>query len=507
LEKEAKTGNLCLLKDLENDEAALTGIHSQKLSQSERLARKQEEEMEAKKRAMEMAQRKITQERLMEDLYRSGMSPAEVEKVMSEEERRISLEKEMVREASRSLKRDQRLEELHDLKKEKRMRERDAARERLLSEERENAARALLVQKMNQVEAVLLTGSETGEGSSGRSEGWSRLGASRYVEAVRRLYEEEALAISEARQLEDERGRAAAKYRATVTKEGISLVSSTIQDQFQDNAGLSMASKWSKTIVPSEKQVKHKHQHVLKKAKAEAEAELADMAAKMSKMEEELSSVTAVGDRLRKVSQLYEEATGSEGTRRYVLLAECSRMLHEAFDCEPHNADVQYNLALCYAKGEGVLPNLQKAVELYRMASNQGHALAQLNLGVSCMLGEGTERDTFAAVELYQASAFQGNLDAESNLALCYFHGDGVTQNQYRAVALFESAASKGDVKAFYNLGVCAEAGLGMPENRALAVQFYGTAAIKGHPVARERLDCLTTVTSDRTMTMSSSLT
>jgi TPR repeat protein len=48
---------------------------------------------------------------------------------------------------------------------------------------------------------------------------------------------------------------------------------------------------------------------------------------------------------------------------------------------ETGHAAAQYNLALKYENGEGVLQDYKEAASLYRMAAEQGYATAQLNLG------------------------------------------------------------------------------------------------------------------------------
>jgi len=40
----------------------------------------------------------------------------------------------------------------------------------------------------------------------------------------------------------------------------------------------------------------------------------------------------------------------------------------------------QFNLGLCYEKGEGVEKNISKAIELYTLAAKQGNEMAIKNL-------------------------------------------------------------------------------------------------------------------------------
>ena len=57
------------------------------------------------------------------------------------------------------------------------------------------------------------------------------------------------------------------------------------------------------------------------------------------------------------------------------------------------NAQAQYNVALCYEKGEEIEKNLALAIQWYTKAAEQGHAPAQYNLGDCYYYGEGVEQD------------------------------------------------------------------------------------------------------------------
>ena len=59
---------------------------------------------------------------------------------------------------------------------------------------------------------------------------------------------------------------------------------------------------------------------------------------------------------------------------------------------------------------------MQKAVELYTKAAEQGHAVAQFNLGKCYYDGEGVEQDMQKAVEWYTKAAEQGDEDAQEAL-------------------------------------------------------------------------------------------
>ena len=118
-------------------------------------------------------------------------------------------------------------------------------------------------------------------------------------------------------------------------------------------------------------------------------------------------------------------------------------------------ADAQYNLALCYAKGEGVAKDLSEAVKLYIKAAQQGYAKAQNNLGWCYAKGEGIAKDKYEAVKWFRKSAEQGHAEAQYNLGTCYEYGEGVAEDNVEAVKWYRKAANNGHPKAGLYIGRC----------------------------------------------------
>jgi len=79
---------------------------------------------------------------------------------------------------------------------------------------------------------------------------------------------------------------------------------------------------------------------------------------------------------------------------------------------EQGHASAQFNLALCYVDGTGVVKDLAKAVKYYQMSAEQGDAGAQYNLAIHYEEGTGVDRDLAKALEYYKAAAAQGHLKA-----------------------------------------------------------------------------------------------
>ena len=75
----------------------------------------------------------------------------------------------------------------------------------------------------------------------------------------------------------------------------------------------------------------------------------------------------------------------------------------------------------CYSKGVDVKQNDEKAVDWWRKAAEQGHAISQSLLGYAYNKGKGVTKDSLKAVYWYSKSAEQGNTVAQMELSLTPF--------------------------------------------------------------------------------------
>ena len=96
---------------------------------------------------------------------------------------------------------------------------------------------------------------------------------------------------------------------------------------------------------------------------------------------------------------------------------------------EQGHARSQYNLAVRYARGEGVIQDYKEAVKWFRLAAEQGHATAQYHLGASYVIGEGVLQDYEEAVKWYRLAANQGHARSQYNFGVSYDNGLGVLQD------------------------------------------------------------------------------
>ena len=155
-------------------------------------------------------------------------------------------------------------------------------------------------------------------------------------------------------------------------------------------------------------------------------------------------------------------------------------------------AMAQYNLGICYYNGQGVPEDDGMAAKYYRLAADQGYAKAQYNLGACYYWGQGVPQDYAQAVKYYRLAVDQGFANAQYNLGVCYYFGQGVpqdyAQDYAQAVKYYRLAADQGHVKAQFNLALCYEKGQGVAKNLNEAIRLYRHAAEAGNDKAKKAL-------------------
>ena len=76
---------------------------------------------------------------------------------------------------------------------------------------------------------------------------------------------------------------------------------------------------------------------------------------------------------------------------------------------EQNNAVAQYNLGICYIKGDGVPTDEIEAVKWIRKAAEQNNAMAQNILGLCYAIGSGIAKEYVEAYKWMLLSGMQGN--------------------------------------------------------------------------------------------------
>ena len=98
-----------------------------------------------------------------------------------------------------------------------------------------------------------------------------------------------------------------------------------------------------------------------------------------------------------------------------------------------------------HATGRGVLKDYAEAVRWFRLAAEQGGAIAQYNLGRMYFMGRGILKDVDEAVRWFRLAAEQGHAEAQGSLSLMYFTGQGVRENHGRAHMWSNIASANGN--------------------------------------------------------------
>jgi TPR repeat protein len=148
-----------------------------------------------------------------------------------------------------------------------------------------------------------------------------------------------------------------------------------------------------------------------------------------------------------------------------------------AQDGDP-NAELQ--LAIIYAKGEGVAQDYTAAATWFRAAGNNGIPRAQFDLGVMYERGRGVPIDLTQAADWYQKAAQGGFPLAQYNLAVCYTKGQGIRKDLTEAALWYHRAAAQGVVQAMVNLAVMYDKGDGVAASPADAYAWYQAAGKRG---------------------------
>ena len=143
-------------------------------------------------------------------------------------------------------------------------------------------------------------------------------------------------------------------------------------------------------------------------------------------------------------------------------------------------ADAQYEVALMYANGIGVPPNIEQAVYWLQQAATRGLSSAQYLLGTRYESGIGVSANLNSAVLWLVRAAEQGHSKAMYRLARLYAqaHPDD-------AQSLYQQAAVGGLAEAQFALARSYQRGVGGDVDLVWAVHWYRSAADQGMAAAQ----------------------
>jgi TPR repeat protein len=142
----------------------------------------------------------------------------------------------------------------------------------------------------------------------------------------------------------------------------------------------------------------------------------------------------------------------------------------------------QLRIGLAFEKGQlGLERNHAKAMEYYKMASDQGDPEGMFNYAEILESGKGVPMDVNRAVMLYRMSAQKGHTPAIAWYGTLMMHGRHVPQQIEQGKALIKLAIDRGLVAAHRDLAQAAEEGIGMEVDMFEAFRHYRIAAEGGN--------------------------
>ncbi len=147
----------------------------------------------------------------------------------------------------------------------------------------------------------------------------------------------------------------------------------------------------------------------------------------------------------------------------------------------------QYNIAVLYARGDGIAQDLSAALAWFREAAAGGNAAAQFNLAVMYERGLAVGEDMAEAIAWYRRGAEQNYLPAQYNLAMAYAEGRGLPQDAVAAAGWYRQAATRGLIPAMVNFAILYEKGEGVERSLPEAYAWYRAAARVGDGDAERR--------------------
>ncbi len=172
------------------------------------------------------------------------------------------------------------------------------------------------------------------------------------------------------------------------------------------------------------------------------------------------------------------------------------RLAYFQHGAQAGDPEAELQLAILYAKGEGVTQDYATAAKWFRAAAEHGLPRAQYDLGVLYERGRGVPTDPAQAASWYRKAAEGKYPLAEYNLAVAYTKGEGIRKDPAEAAVWYRRAAVQGVVQAMVNLGMLYERGEGVSVSAADAYAWYLAAGRRGNQPAGKRADDLFAVLS-----------
>lgn len=179
-----------------------------------------------------------------------------------------------------------------------------------------------------------------------------------------------------------------------------------------------------------------------------------------------------------------EEAALAYAKADYATAESIWRKQAEAGDGQAMN-----NLGVLYDLGQGVEPDMGRALHWFAESAKTGHPSGMSNYGRMLEQGRGIEANPAEAARWFDLAARQGLPEAQYNLGMLYELGRGVSQDFKAAAAWYSRAAAQQQTEALFRIGHFYRIGQGVAKNPARAVLLLYAAAMNGDPNAMKDLE------------------
>ena len=147
---------------------------------------------------------------------------------------------------------------------------------------------------------------------------------------------------------------------------------------------------------------------------------------------------------------------------------------------EQGNALAQNGLGIMYNLGWGLPVDYEQSLYWIERSAIQGDTLGQYWLGIAYLSGNGVEQDYFVARHWFRRAALQGHINSQFRLGLMYQRGDGIIQDYSQAIYWFTRAAEQGHTSATIMLGTMYGLGRGVERDFEHALHLIRNAGEQG---------------------------
>jgi len=152
------------------------------------------------------------------------------------------------------------------------------------------------------------------------------------------------------------------------------------------------------------------------------------------------------------------------------------------------NGHAAYELAGLYRNGIGVEKSFKKCAQWLEKSCGLNHIQAMMDLAEMYDGGIGVDDSVVMAFQLYNEAAENGNIDAQYILAKRYNHGRGTPPDPTMALEWFLRAAKQGHIESQFLVAVMFKSGKGTRANPSEAIRWMTFASNQGHEEAARRL-------------------